>query len=248
MKKYCLWLAVCVMFWNSLFGEIKNGYGLEIDGVRASLKSLTAALKEDDGMSVFQKAQIKGKITRLLEYVTYYELTEELLVHFRTIAPDLYNEIDSIKNIAGQPVDVFVKFAAEHEMALGAYGTTNLAHDENDNNVYTSEYGPGTVSVKIASVNKSLSLLAHEFGHVKYQVPNLASYYKFYSTTYLNNAFNSRYIGHNSNDPSGQKAIEYENMFRSDYLLFVRATSITLENPQALLVSIRKSVVKNGPF
>ena len=162
-------------------------------------------------------------------------------MQFRTIAPSLYTEIDTIKDCTGKTVTVYVKFAPESEMQQGAAGTTNIACLEKDKNVYQSEFGPSTVSVKIASVKKSLLLLAHEFGHVKYQVQNLATYIEFYSTYYQNSTFNSKYIGHNSNDPSGQKALEYENIFRDQYLNFLKTTTVKVDSPLALLQAIRKT-------
>ena len=244
MKTYCLFIAMFMLTWNCLFGEIKNGYGAEIKGIRESLRSLNTLLTEDPNLTLFQKAEIKNKINKLLDYITYFELTEELLVQFKTIAPSLYNEIDSIRDRTGQAVTIYVKFVSEKEMQQGAAGTTNITHLENDKNVYESEYGPNSVSIKIASVKKALLLLAHEFGHVKHQVPNLASYIEFYSASYQNGTFNSKYIGHNSNDPSGQKAIEYENRFRSSQQLFVKTPTTKMENPLALLGTIRKSVAK----
>jgi len=245
MKTYCLLITVFALTCNCLFGEIKNGYGSEIKGIHESLKSLNTLLTENASLSVFQKAEIKNKINKLVEYITYFELTEELLRQFRTIAPSLYTEIDTIKDSTGQTVTVFVKFVPEKEMEHSAAGTTNLAHRENDKNVYESEYGLYSVSVKIASVNKSLSLLAHEFGHVKYQVPHLATYIEDYSTWYQNETFKSNYIGHNSKDPSGLKATEYENIFRDRYLNFLKTASIKMESPMVLLGIIRKSVGLN---
>lgn len=244
MKTYCLFMTVFMLTWNCLFAQIKNGYGSEIKGIRESLHSLNTLLIEDADLSLYQKVEIKDKIDKLIDYIAYFELTEELLVQFRAIAPGMYNEIDTIKSCTGQNVTVFVKFVSEKEMQRCAAGTTNLSHHEKDKNIYQSEYGLSTVSVKIASEKKSLLLLAHEFGHVKYQVPNLASYAEFYSAYYQNGVFNSNYIGHNSNDLSGQKAIEYENIFRSQYSNFLKSTSAKVEDPLTLLHVIRKTFGK----
>ncbi len=244
-KKYFLCIIIYVLPWNCLFGEIKNGYGSEIKSMRESLKGLNALLTNNSHLSLFQKIEIKNKIDKLVEYIAYFELTNELLNQFRAISPDQYNEIDSITDRTGHKVDVFVKFVPEQEMYRGAAGTTNLAHSENDRNVYQSEYGRYTVSVKIASVKRALLLLAHEFGHVKYQVPNLASYVEYYSTYYQNCTFNSNYIGHYTNDRSGQKAVENENQFREQYLNFLKIPNVKVGNPLALLVEIRKKSSKS---
>ena len=66
-------------------------------------------------------------------------------------------------------------------MTAGIAGTTNLGQDKKDPDTYESEYGTYTVSVRIVIGKKSLHLLAHELGHVRHQVPDLAAYYAFYT-------------------------------------------------------------------
>ena len=241
-KIHLLLITSLILTVNAALGEIKNGYESEIEGIRTSLNGLITLLNQDSDLSMFQRAAIKNKVDKLVEYITYFELTEELLEQFRSIAPGLYNEVDTIKDCTGRKVNVFVRFVSENEMQRGAAGTTNLDHLPNDKNIYQSEYGPYTVSIKIASMKRSLFLLAHEFGHVKYQAPNLATYIEFYSLHYQNGIFNSSYIGHNSNDPSGQKALEYENIFRQQYQIIVKDQSFKPENPLARLQEIRKNI------
>jgi hypothetical protein len=154
MKPHWPFVIVFLLAWHCLVGEIKNGYEPDILTIRESLKGLNQLLIADSALSLFQKAEIKNKIGTLVEYLTYFELTEALLLQFRTIAPGLYNEIDTIKNCTRQNVTVFVKFVPEKEMRYGAAATTNLAHHENDKNVYKSSYGPYTVSVKVAYICK----------------------------------------------------------------------------------------------
>ena len=243
-KRYVLFLAVYFFALQSLMGEIKNGYVSEIEGMHESLKALNTLLHGDATLSVFQRATIKAKINKLVEYISYFELTETLLHQFKDIAPEMYDEIDALNDNTGQPVIVFVRFVSELEMQRGAAGTTNLNHIENDRNIYQSEYGIRTVSVKIASVTKALTLLAHEFGHVSYQVRHLATYVEYYSAYYQNETFNSKIIGHKSNDPSGNKAIEYENLFRQQYSGFLKNTSNKMENPLAFLHGIQKTYAR----
>lgn len=246
MKKYCLCLAASLLSCNCVFAQIKNGYEQDIKGIKASLISLTNILSSGADMSLSQKHQIRANITKLSEFVMYYQLTEELLDQFVLIAPELYTSIDSIKDSRGRRVTVYVRFASELEMQNGAHGTTNLNQNEQDESLYSSEYGDGTVSVKIASVTKSLTLLAHEFGHVFYQVRNLETYAIHYASWYQNETFNSKYIGHNSNDQSGRMALEYEKLFLDRFLAFSRNTSVKIDSPLALLETIRKSVFRRS--
>src|SRR5688500_6029936 len=84
---------------------------------------------------------------------------------------------------------------------------------ENDPHGYQSVYGPFTLSVKITITKHSLLILAHEFGHISYQVPNLATYVDFFSRQYTDQHMKSDYLGHKPNDPSGQKALIFERIF-----------------------------------
>jgi hypothetical protein len=246
MKTYCLYLAASVLSFNCLFAQIKNGYEQEIRGIKESLIGLAKMLSSDVDISPTKKHQIRANIAKLSEYVMYYQLTEELLDQFRLIAPELYTSIDSIKDSQGRRVTVYVRFASEMEMQNGAHGTTNLNQSQHDLSLYTSEYGEGTVSIKIASVTKSLTLLAHEFGHVFYQVRNLERYAVDYASWYQNETFNSKYIGHNTNDLSGRMAIEYENLFRDQFLAYSRNATVKIDSPLALLETIRKSVYRKS--
>lgn len=240
MKTCCLVIAMFVLTCNCLLGEVKNGYESEINKVRASLKSLQDLLATDKSLSFTQRAEMRSAMDRLITYISYYELTDGLLAQFRIIAPDLYNQIDTLTDRSGHCITVFVRFVSDREMQHGAAGTTNIAQLEDDKDAYTSEYGPFTVSIKIASVNKALQLLAHEFGHVKHQVPNLAAYIVFYSNHYQNGTFRSSYIGHNANDASGRQALYFENAFRERYASFSRTTTDKIGSPMAMLQEIRK--------
>jgi len=245
MKTYCLYLAALLSF-NCLFAQIRNGYEQEINGIKESLTSLTNMLASDVDMSSSKKHQIRVNVAKLSEYVMYYQLTKELLDQFELIAPDLYASIDSIKDGRGRRVAVYVRFASEMEMQNGAHGTTNLNQSQHDPSLYSSDYGDGTVSIKIASVTKSLTLLAHEFGHVFYQVKNLKSYAIDYASWYQNETFNSKYIGHNGNDLSGSKALEYENLFRDQFLAYSKNATVKIDSPLAVLEAIRKSIYRKS--
>ena len=108
------------------------------------------------------------------------------------------------------------------EMNESIAGTTNIAQAENDEDAYSSKYGFNTVSVSIVAIKQSLVLLAHEFGHIAYQVPNLKAYLKLYSKYYRDHEYESNEKGHDPNDPSGQNARAYANRFYQQYLNFLK--------------------------
>ena len=124
-------------------------------------------------------------------------------------------------------------------MPIGVGGTTNVLQSANNQNTYCSEYGDHTVSVKIAILYKSLRLLAHELGHVNYQVPNLAAYAKYYVKHYSDS--DSKLKGHNSKDPSAQQVKLFEKRFIEQLQVFSKDHKNKIASPRVLLETIRKS-------
>lgn len=243
MKTYALSLTLSLVVLFSSIAKIKNGYSLDILGARESLKNIKLILKEDKDLSIFQRISMYSKIENLTGYIIYFELTDKLLDQFRTMAPDLYAEIDTLTDRKGRRVDVFVKFVPEKEMPRGVAGTTNLAQDKDDPDAYLSEYGIHTVSIRIRAERKSLDLLAHEFGHVSYQVPNLALYMRFYAQYYLKNTFKGKSVGHNDNDASGRQARVYSHRFKVSYLTFLRTAKPKIQSHLALIQEIKDGFV-----
>lgn len=239
MKTYALFVIGCFFLLStSSPAKIKNGY-VDIQSAHGSLRSLKILLKDDRSLSVFQRLSLRNKMADLIEFISYYELTEKLLDQFKTISPALYHEIDTLKDFMGRPLDVYVKFVHEKEMPGGVAGTTNLNQDKDDRHRCLSEFGHHTISVRIAAVRKSLFLLAHEFGHVKYQVPNLASYLEYYSKIYLENSYKRKSMGHSDKDPSGRHAMDFTRRFRENYLTFVKQKERKIETHLALLQQIK---------
>jgi hypothetical protein len=237
-------VVLCLVVQQHLWGKIRNGYEADIDGAHRLLQNLTAILEDgrsEKKLSVYQKEQLTTKITWLKEYIAYYELTERLLEQFRLIAPDLYYAVDTVKDGKGRPTDVCVKFMPEEEMRISVAGTTNITQGEDDPHAYHSEYGPHTVSIRVVIGKQSLWLLAHELGHVKYQVPHLADYMEYYDKHYKDRKLKANYIGHNSKDPSGNLARAYQEEFREHYRLYTKNTQTMLTPAVVLLQEIRDS-------
>lgn len=210
------------MFQSIASGEIKNGYSLYIDTVIRSLKSLRELAKRKDP-NIMQNLRLRKKINQHINYIFYFRQTEELLEQFHQIAPDLYNEIDSITDRQGREIDVYVKLVLEKEIKFDVGGITNLDHVASDVDAYRSPYGDYSVSVKIRMLPLALTILAHEFGHISYQVPNLAEYFKYYNQTYTNRFGRLNIIGHDADDRSGISADGYVRRFRERYRNYLRA-------------------------
>jgi len=243
-KKYMLLVGLIFILHNA-FGEIKNGYAKDIILLNKSLKNLKAVVNESDRLTVSRRRQLESKIANLENSISYYKVTESLLNQFKMIAPDLYAEIDTIRDGKGRAVDVYIKFVPINGTELQAWGTTYINQSETDSVAYCSEYGEYAVSVKIWIVNRALIVLSHELGHVKYQVPNLASYLEYYKEHYSPSVDGYDILGHKPDDPSGKSAIQFERRFRKEYSNFLKMGSEKIEDPMAIMDAIRKKISKN---
>jgi len=244
IRNYCLHLLAFILTCHAVFGEIKNGYEKNIVASKESLKILHARLLEDESITPAQRRTVQSTIATLVEHVSYFELTESLLIQFKTIAPELYAEIDTITDRLGRPVNVYIKFVPIDGTVVNAEGTTYMDRSVYDPDTYKSEFGEFTVSVKVWIVPRALLVLAHELGHVKYQVPNLASYFVFHKNNYHNTS-TSNSIGHNIDDPSGKSAIEYAKTFQKTYADFLKLSNSRVQNPLVILARLKKDWSKN---
>ncbi len=243
IRNRCLHILILLLTCHAVFGEIKNGYEKHIRASKESLNILRERL-EDANMLPAQRRKIQLTIATLVDHVTYFDLTEALLIQFKTIAPELYAEIDTITDRRGRPVSVYVKFVPVNGTDVQAEGTTYMDQSDYDIDTYQSEYGEFTVSVKIWIVPRALLVLAHEMGHIKYQVPHAARYFEFYKKHYDNTSTASS-IGHDFDDPSGKSAIHFERRFQKNYTDFLKISIGKVQNPLVVLARLKKNWSKN---
>ena len=240
MKSYLLVVALLILFLNSLFAEIKNGYENRLFGFRISLERLEKILSEDE-LTPAERRKIKQNIRLLVDFMVYHEITDLLLKEFRAIAPHLYNEIDTLKDCKGRPIDVYVKFIPKSQAELQSAGMATFQQAPNDLNSCYSEFGEASISINIWIWNRALHVLSHEFGHVKYVVPNLASYVEFYKRQYHNTPRDTS-LGHSFGDPSGKSAFNFEHRFSESYYRYLKGESNAIISPLVLLNPIRKNL------
>ena len=243
MKTLILIVIVLSLFPQSAKGLIKNGYATKIQETRLVLKNLNNIISEDKRklpksqkkISARQRAKLKKTIKSLEQFIYYFEFTEILLEQFRSIAPELYYEIDVIVDGNGERTDVYVKFVPQEVMQISAKGIVYIGYKKNEFNVCHSEFGDHTVSVMVCAELNPLFLLAHELGHVKYEVPNISTYIEFYEKVYKHQNWRLDFIGHSSNDPSGKVAIIYEKRYRKYHKKYKKDNQEKLEAPMVLL-------------
>ncbi len=195
-----IWMAINV----TTLAEIRNGYEKEVCLAEKSMGNLTNLSEEGYSKSVRYSLEERRRDTenKLEELRDYYRKTQILINKLLKVDPALYHEVNTIKNYEGDETDVYVKIV--EDLGETYLGITNLEQSSQNPHVHSSEYGDYTVSVMVVRthINKALKILAHEFGHVRYQVPNLASYMKYYQETYQHQYFDDREAGHWITDPS----------------------------------------------
>lgn len=244
MKTLCLVLAVAAIYSFPMSAAVKNGYELKISGARSNLAYFKAAIEQNREFTNLRKHQIRSHIKRLIDFIGYHDLTAQLLRQFQVVAPDLFEEINSVTDKKGRPVDVYVQFIP-HTGAEFLLGMNFLSWEANDQDAYRSEYGDHTVSVKITIVTNALFVLAHELGHVKYQVPNRAAYLEYIRKNYRQDEYNS--IGHRPDDPSRKYASDYERRFLNHLSVYLKTQSVFTPSPKARLADIRCELEEEFP-
>jgi hypothetical protein len=239
MKKYGLSILINFLIIAGIDGKIINGYEPDIATAREGLKKLTTLLTTDKTLSFKETKFLQQNIRHHRDFIIYHELTERLLQQFKMISLEIYNAIDSITDANATSVDVYVKFVARDKMIGSVAGTTNIPLQESGD-AYRSRYGLNTISVQIVTGKNALILLAHEFGHVHHQVPNLRAYQSFYIKLYQNTVPESQEAGHHHTDASGQEASAFQKRFYTKYTAFLKIKTNKNENPLELLDDISK--------
>lgn len=227
-----------VLIYSKVAAEIRNAYETRINQTREVLENLKKKISEDknrdskhiDKLTSFQKQKMILSIDSLFQFILLYERTAELMHQFLTIAPDLFHEIDTLRNAYGEKTDVYIKFFPDEKMIESQLGSTIMGQCFEDENICFSEYGVRSVLIVIYSEINSLSVLAHEFGHVRYQVPHLATYFDYFKETYYNRSYEPYFIGHYPKDSSGITAQNWERKFEQYLNIYAKKLKNLQEN------------------
>jgi RHS repeat-associated protein len=137
------------------------------------------------------------------------EATESLINEFESQSPNMFAELDNLKNEYGEEVDVNISVVANVE---GDNDGANLhGFEENGEEVRpVSRYGTNTIEVQVARTpsgdRSQLNVMRHEAGHTSYQAQNTKSYYNYLRA---NKLLRRGYDGHRRGDPSGARALQY---------------------------------------
>ena len=222
MNTICLIVVLCFLSFSDLVGRIRNGYEPKLESAKVSLQKLNLLLSQSEGLSIGHRLRIKSEMDDLIDYISYYKLTEELLQQFRIISPRLYAEMDNIKDRQGRLTDVYVKLINRKKSRVQLEAATFFYQAPMDEDANLSQYGMYSVSIEIWIGDNSLFLLSHELGHTKYIVPNLATYTEFYVKQYGTTNVNISYIGHRRYDLGGKWANAFEKEYREEKAIFLQ--------------------------
>jgi hypothetical protein len=213
MKTLYFILTLNILSSSYLLGKIRNGYEQELQSCKLSLQKIKLLLADDHGISLAQKVKMKSKIGDLITYISCYELTQALLEQFRIISPELYQEIDSLRDKRGRTTDVYVRVVTSGHAKAPLRAASFFNYFSSDEDACYSRYGANSISIDIRIDDNALFLLSHELGHVRYIIPNVAAYTKFYNKQYGSKKVELTYIGHSHRDESGKYANAFEKKF-----------------------------------
>ena len=200
-----------VVFVISGWCKVKNGYEAGLPMMMLSLENLRKMLDENHELTSFQRRNVMRKLNWVIEHISYHHITDSLLRSFKTIAPDIYQEMDTLTDASGKPVDIYIKYAPSPRGLLR--GTSSFVAPAAALNSGQAANSVESVSIRIYQLNSALQTLSHEFGHVSYVIPNLRSYLSFYKATYRHREAHI-VLGHAVGDLSGKNALKYEKHFR----------------------------------
>lgn len=232
-------LCTALLFFSIyVYGKIRNGHEVRFRHAQDSLPILKQRLATAVGLTSLEKRDLKARIANLSEIMIYHELTRDVLDRLKAISPRLYNEMDELKDRMGRPTDVYVRLISMREIRVPFVAASILSRSVRDRDAAWSEHGLHSVAVDLWVSERALLSLSHEFGHLSYIVPNLASYSEYYRKHYRSVTARNR-IGHLSEDKSGQLAKIFEKRYMADYRSYV-AQSGRLPSILSAMAEIRR--------
>jgi hypothetical protein len=239
MKRNLVALAVvCLLGTQPLEAKIINGYEERLKTAELTMQNLEKI--EPAGPGKYHQQQLEKRrrlLTEKAETVgAWYRKTQAIIEMLRQIDPVLFHTINTLRDAEGNETDVYVEAV---EYTGGRYlGYSNLAQSDNNPHIYHSRFGEGTVSVVVTyrSVARALWILIHELGHVRYQVPNLASYLEFYQQAYSKERFKAR-AGHMTSDPSHKSVVKTIRSFRKLWRAASEERKLLAKNDHELVLS-----------
>lgn len=238
--RYVLLAWLCLLPFNITLAAIRNGYEPDVATARFCLSSLNRRLLLFPDMSDSERRKINVAIRKHMLLLAHYQLTEELLADFRLISPRMFEEMEELTDRRGRTTDIYVRFIPQEAATMPLAGASYFQGSLGDEDANRSRYGEFTVAIDVWISDAALNVLAHELGHTKFIVPNLAEYRTYYLKTYANSRLPSS-VGHHSNDQSGKTAYAFGHRFLRDRREYRQSTG----HPPKAVSLVFKEVKQN---
>lgn len=194
--------------------EIFNAWEIDRRSKQQSIDNVQSTINDPNTSKTDKEVAqniLRSLLSELDEININLKRTDEVISDLKGADISLFNELNNLTDANGDKVDVYLKTINSFGEETGVYGDNSIASLSSNPNKPTSAYdqysnGRGTVLVRVNSrrygSEDAVVLTAHELGHVKYNVPHLASYIKFFKENYDPNVPGEK--GHRSDDPSGK--------------------------------------------
>jgi hypothetical protein len=226
MKNLVIALIIVLSAQFSAKSNIINGYLRDVQllelEIRKATTLLNKATRKKDSVHI---AKDLRKLKKEYEKINIkFTETEELIRDIQIIDPQLYEKVSNLTNAEGTLTHVYVRYTNRtsgeirylFEGQFKAFGYTSVIQDKKNENVCTSYFGANTINVIVCKGSDEKFVLAHEFGHVLFIVPNLKEYILF-SQDRNNSLDPVTHTGHNAYDPSNETVKSVEDSFSGKY-------------------------------
>jgi hypothetical protein len=184
------------------------------------------------------------EIRNLEDFFVYYELTNKLLEQLRMISPSIHQELEFLPDKQGRETDIYVRLVPRERANTHLSGASIFNGSPADPDASYSNYGKYSVSIDVWIADNALLLLCHELGHVKYIVPNFASYVAFYKKRYLTQTPGMFELGHRPDDQSGKFAGEFVHRYVIDRRNYISTMNKKPERLMMLMAKIKDNIGK----
>ncbi len=189
------------------------------------------AQRKKDGLTGNEKSRVVRKINRELKRAEsnlknvdrLYQKSEQAINDLKENNPELYEKLDNLQDPGGTEVDGYDEtvdnletgVTDEFHVSQTADGLSSVKPDVDYGSYYSvkSKHGPNTVSIRLNSyLFKPGARLAHEGGHITYNV----AFLKYYYLNWVLKRPKGSIGGHGAGNPSGINAIDEEKIYNKN--------------------------------
>lgn len=227
MKQYVLTSALFLCLILNAQADIYNGFYYDILKLEKTIARTQDLLSETTNTRDLKKLEkeLKRLNKKMRSLQASHAETEALIKEVWQIDSGLCAKVSRVTNAEGTLTHVYVKVVSRtseeyinlsrHHYVACAY--TSVGQEAINAHVCTSRAGTNTVTITVAYGCDALKALGHEYAHVLYIVPNLATYMKFWTS---NDDFHN---GHSKDDPSYFFLNEIEQNYLNRYIEYTQS-------------------------